>query len=117
MKFVFPVLWISACGAGTVTALADRPPGYPWQALPVVWLLGSLGCYWFAGRLKKVTIEQDGLIISNYFREICVPWRSITLVSGSRWINTSRVTVTFDRDTGFGTSIIFMPKYSSSEVR
>lgn len=87
-----------------------KPPGFPWQLFPVFWLLGSFACYWFAGRLKKVAMDSDGLVISNYVREVRVPWRNIIQVSGSRWINTRQVTVTFDRDFGFGSSIIFMPK-------
>lgn len=49
-------------------------------------------------------------LILNYLREVRVPWRHIIYVSGSRWVNTRQVTVTFDRDIGFGTSIIFMPR-------
>ena len=81
--------------------------------MPVIYpLLGSLGfiVYRYLGRLKKVTVENEGLVISNYLREVRVPWRSITQVSGSRWINTRQVTIDFDRDIGFGTSIVFMPK-------
>ena len=111
MKFIFPVLWICVFGAVTVTMLMKGAPGFPLAGMfPVVWILGSLSWYWFAGRLKKVTLETDGLLISNYFREVRVSFRHITDVSGSRWINTRQITVTFDRDIGFGTSIIFMPK-------
>ena len=49
-------------------------------------------------------------MISNYLREVRVPWREIVDVSGSRWVNTRQIKVTFNRDIGFGTSIIFMPK-------
>jgi hypothetical protein len=110
MKFIFPLLWISGFGAGTVTLLATRPAAFPWQVFPVFWLLGTLSWYWFGGRLKKVTIEQDGLLISNYRREVLVPWQGVAQVSGGRWFNTRQVRITFDHDIGFGTSIVFMPK-------
>ena len=54
--------------------------------------------------------DADGLVVSNFRREIRVPWRDIVEVSGSRWVSTRQVTITLDRDLGFGTSIIFMPK-------
>ncbi len=72
--------------------------------------LAALSVYWYYSRLKKVAIDSDGLVISNYFREVRVPWRQIIDVSGSRWVNTRQIKVTFDRDIGFGDSIIFMPK-------
>ncbi len=70
----------------------------------------AVSFYWYYVRLKKVTVHADGLVISNFVREIRVPWRDIVDVSGSRWVSTRQITVTFDRDFGFGTSIIFMPK-------
>jgi hypothetical protein len=72
--------------------------------------LAALSVYWYYSRLKKVALDADGLVISNYFREVRVPWRQIVDVSGSRWANTRQIKVTFDRDIGFGASIIFMPK-------
>src|SRR5512141_1982974 len=66
--------------------------------------------YWYYIRLKKVTVVADGLVISNYLREIKVPWRDIVQVSGSRWVSGHQVTITFDRDLDFGTSIIFLPR-------
>jgi hypothetical protein len=75
-----------------------------------VGVLAAVTVYWYYSRLKKVAIDSDGLVISNYLREVRIPWRQIVDVSGSRWVNTRQVKVTFNRDTGFGTSIIFMPK-------
>jgi hypothetical protein len=75
-----------------------------------VGILAAVTVFWYYSRLKKVAIDSDGLVISNYLREVRVPWRQIVDVSGSRWVNTRQVKVTFNRDTGFGTSIIFMPK-------
>jgi hypothetical protein len=102
-KFMIPFVLI----LGIVFAL--RGAGFSPIMLPLLGILG-LTVYWFLGRFKKVTIEQDGLLISNYLREVRVPWRSITQVSGSRWVNTRQVKITFDHDIGFGTSIVFMPK-------
>jgi hypothetical protein len=65
--------------------------------------------YWLCGRLKRVAIDADGLVVSNYAREIRVPWGSISRVAGSRMINPPHITVTFNHDMDFGASIIFMP--------
>lgn len=84
------------------------------RVLPIfapVGLLFAVSIYWYYIRLKKVAIDSDGLVISNYLREVRVPWRDIVDVSGSRWVKTRQVTVTFDREIGFGTSIVFMPTF------
>ena len=70
----------------------------------------AVSVYWYYVRLKKVIVEEDGLVVSNFVREIRVPWRDIVNVSGSRWVSTRQVTIRLDRDLGFGTSIIFMPQ-------
>ncbi len=67
--------------------------------------------YWFQIRLKKVAIDSDGLVISNYVREVRVPWRDVGQVRGNRWEKTHQVTITFNRDIGFGTSVAFMPRF------
>lgn len=82
--------------------------------LPIFIPAGALAVgsiYWYYVRIKKVAIDEDGLVISNYVREVRVPWRDVVKVTGSRWEKTHQVTVTFDRDIGFGASIVFMPKF------
>jgi hypothetical protein len=84
------------------------------RVLPILAPAGVLlaaSIYWFYVRLKKVAIDSEGLAISNYVREVRVPWRDVIKVTGSRWKKTRQVTITFDRDIGFGTSIVFMPKF------
>ena len=70
----------------------------------------AVSIYWYYVRIKKVSMDADGLVVSNFLREIRVPWRDIVQVTGSRWVSTRQITITLDRDLGFGTSIIFMPK-------
>jgi len=108
-KFIFPLLWITGFGAGTITVLVARPPDFPWLIFPVFWVLGSAMIYWLCGRLKRVAMDADGLVVSNYAREIRVPWGNTSGVAGSRMINPPHITVSFDHDMSFGASVIFMP--------
>jgi hypothetical protein len=109
-KFIFPLLWIFLFGAGSITVMVVRPPDFPWAMFPIMWVLGSAFIYWLCGPLKKVSRDSEGLVISNFFREVRVPWRDVSEVSGSRMINPPHIKLTFSRDAGFGGSIIFMPK-------
>ena len=104
-KFILPVVVVAVLSFGLSLAGSRVLPVF----LPVG-LMAGWSVYWYYIRLKKVAIDADGLLISNYVREVRVPWRDILQVYGSRWVNTHQVTVTFDRDIGFGSSIVFMPK-------
>ena len=95
-KFIVPVIVLAV-----LPFLAFRSGVGP-IFIPVA-ALAALSVYWYYSRLKKVAIDADGLVISNYFREARVPWRQIVDVSGSRWVNTRQIKVTFNRDIGFGT--------------
>ena len=105
-KFILPVIVVAALAYGL-----PRASGRVLVILAPTWLLIAASIYWFYVRLKKVAIDSEGLVISNYIREVRAPWREIVKVTGSRWEKTHHVTVTFARDTGFGTSIVFMPKF------
>jgi hypothetical protein len=101
-KFILPVVVAVGMTLG-LRGLHFSPVFVPL----ILFLYGAI--FWFLGRCKKVTLEKDGLLISNYFREVRVPLRDIVRVTGSRWINTRQVTIEFDRVTGFGRSIVFLP--------
>jgi hypothetical protein len=105
-KFILPVVVVAILAYGLSRAGSRVLP----FLTPVAVLLAA-SIYWFYVRLKKVTVDSDGLVISNYVREVRVPWRDVIKVTGNRWKKTHHVTITFDRDIGFGTSIVFMPKF------
>jgi hypothetical protein len=105
VKFILPFLIVGMMGFGV--AVGGR---VVWPFLFPLMVVVGVSIYWYYGRVKKVAVDADGLVISNFLREIRVPWRYIVQVSGSRWVSTRQITVTFDRDLGFGYSIIFMPK-------
>ena len=105
-KFILPFVVVAVLAFGLSRAGSRVLPFFA----PVGVLLAA-SIYWFYVRLKKVAIDSDGLVISNYVREVRVPWRDVVKVTGNRWKKTHQVTITFDRDTDFGSSIVFMPKF------
>lgn len=58
--------------------------------------------------LKRVTLTEDALHISNYRREIVVPLRDVASVNHS-WIGPKSVVVRFERENEFGRHIAFLP--------
>jgi len=105
VKFILPFLIVGMMAFGV--ALGGRAI---WPFIFPLMVVVAVSTYWYYVRIKKVSVDADGLVVSNFLREIRVPWRDIVAVSGSRWVSTRQITITLDRDLGFGTSIIFMPK-------
>jgi hypothetical protein len=117
-KFVSPVLWISFFGLGTVLFwlgyLRDKnnasPPPEMKFVMLVMWFVGSASFLWAYAGLKRVRIDGQHLLVSNYFREIRIPFSAVTDVSQNLWLNYRPVTIYFREATEFGDRATFMPK-------
>ena len=117
-KFLFPVMWIGGFASATAGMFFNEleyrgtytsPVELKWTFL-VMTILGSAFIYWGCMRLKRVAIDGDALIISNYFKSVAVPLRELVDVTENRWINIHPVTLTFREATPFGKKVVFMPK-------
>jgi hypothetical protein len=118
MKFIFPTLWISIFGYGTLALWTTLLQGHDNQAPPVgmkgvfllMWVAGTLFILKFCAGLKCIKADNRNLYISNYLREITVPLTLIENVTEIRWINIHPVTIHFRGDTEFGQRVTFMPQ-------
>lgn len=110
LKFVMPPLWIVLFGLGVGrAAFGDGRPAVSVVVLLLAWTAGTV-LLWFSGmRLKRVRRIGSRLQISNYVHEIAMPLSAVDYVEESRWIRGRPITVHFDRETRFGTRIVFMP--------
>lgn len=117
MKIVFPVLWISFFGLGTLSAWrgtmqmrgGGRPsPETKWVFLGS-WIVGTTFILWSVTGLKRVCVDSKNLYVSNYRREIVIPLTMVGDVTENRWININPVTIHFRNNTEFGEKITFMP--------
>ena len=120
MKMVFPIIWIGLFAVGTLglffwsgsfQGLREQPPPpeLKWFFL-VITCAGSVFIWWTCMRLKRVSMDERALYISNFFTEIVVPLHNVAAVTENRWINIHPVTIFFRSDTAFGPRIVFMPK-------
>jgi hypothetical protein len=78
----------------------------PWLAV----IGGFLFNLWWGFALKRVAIDGDSILISNYSREVRLPLSAIIDVRENRWIKLHPVTIVFDRETPWGSNIKFMPR-------
>jgi hypothetical protein len=109
-KFIFPLIWIGWTVFGTMKSIKVVDPK-SWLAGFAFWLGFSGFIYWSCVRLKKVSIDDQYLYVSNYLREIAIPFSAIGDVTYNWWLNSHPVTIYFKEPTEFGDKIVFMPRF------
>ena len=115
-KFVSPVLWTGLFAYFILVMFATTgcfnfAITLPFAVLPVVIFLVCVWWFWTSIRLKKVTLKDDVLLISNFQKQIEIPLRDIERVSGSILMNPELVWLHLARPTEFGSKIVFMAKF------
>ena len=75
-----------------------------------VWLLGTTFILWANAGLKRVRMDDRQLHVSNYVRQVDIPFSAITDVRQNRWLNSRPITIHFRDVTRFGDKVTFMPK-------
>jgi hypothetical protein len=78
--------------------------------LPFFALLGGVSL-WPMIRLKKVSLDDEFLYVSNYLKEIKIPLDDIYDMTENRWIKFHPVTIYLRRPSEFGTKIVFAPTF------
>jgi hypothetical protein len=60
---------------------------------------------------KRVWIDEESLIISDYLKEARINFSEIESIEVARFMKPDRVRVRFSRPTRFGNSIVFFPPF------
>jgi hypothetical protein len=118
MKFVFPTRWISMFGLGTFALFLgvfrgthdSAPPDRMKWGFLAAWIAGTIFIYSGCAGLKRVRIKDSAIYVSNYLKEIRIPFDNVADVTENRWINIHPVTIHLRSATEFGERITFMPK-------
>lgn len=117
-KFVIPLLVIGGVGTSAVMAYLHpepqkMPPGLgpdqAWILMVVAGVIAIAVMWWALGRLMRVELDDDDLIISNYRTEIRVPLANVARIRGPSRSNPPRYTLTFEEPTDLGRTIAFIP--------
>jgi len=107
VKFIYPALWI-LFGLGPLMSFFGADTPLKWIFL-VVWVGGFAFSYWSCVRLKKVSIDDDFLYVSNFIKEISIPLSEIYDVTENVWFSIHPVTIHLRSQSEFGDKIVFMP--------
>ena len=120
LKFALPPIWLGIVSYGVwqlwsrpEDVLVDYDAGPATAALTWLFLalvaVSLLVMFAFVLPLKRVRLAPDGLRVSNYVREINIPFGEIARVR-QNWLPTFRlVTLDLRTETPLGRRVIFMP--------
>jgi hypothetical protein len=105
-KFVFPAILLAGFLGFPVLS------GEPWiwwgLASPVM-LLSLVLYYLFLAPLKVVRTDDEAFFVSNYRREVRIPFSQVDKITDNPRLNTKAITIHVRTKTEFGRKVIFMP--------
>lgn len=120
MKVLLPLAWTTGFGIITASMFVDASSwASPAGATAVVALRWTFLAITLAGggamlagpaRLKRVRLDGNMLLVSNYFREERIPLAWVARVTQQQWLRSRPIVIHFHRPTRFGARIRFMPK-------
>jgi hypothetical protein len=105
-KFIVPALWAVAIGVASVSTFASERTVV---ALAIVWAVAGVALLRVCVPLKRVSLEDDALLVSNFRTEWRIPYALIAEVTQNRWIKLRPITIRLTRDVGCGETVVFMP--------
>lgn len=115
MKFIFPFVFISGFGVGTLSIWLDQmhykngdllPLEDKWKFL-AAWIFGTTYILWNCVGLKKVRMDSTHLYVSNFRKEVAIPFVDVVDINEHRWFNLPS-TIHFRAPIEFGQSIKFL---------
>lgn len=114
-KFIFFLLWFVGFGYG-VRNVIFFPEIFDarWVQFTAVWLGVSVFIFFTTGSIKKVAIDGDYLLVSNFIKADRIPLSHISAIDGSTFLSPRLVWITLKERSIFGKRITFLPKHKMS---
>ena len=78
--------------------------------LPIILPLTVIHVYRTCVPLKRISMDDEALHISNYLKQVRISLRDVNSVRERRLINIHHIEIDFRHDTEFGKRVVFMPK-------
>lgn len=122
VKVALPIAWVAGMAAITLGSWlgfihtsdgAPLPPELNWLFL-AMWGVGTPLVLWVGALLKKVRMDSLYLYISNFRKEIVVPFTNVARVTENPQNGVHPVTVYFRTRTAFGRKITFLTTFRLS---
>lgn len=118
-KIVLPIFWIVFMGGTTVAILVSKFAGIgntsPWTVRAVMLFVFLSGVAFLAltlMRLKRVEVGQEGVYVTNYFKNVRYPFSEVDGITVTSLLIFSVATLHLKGKGSFGKSITFIPSPS-----
>lgn len=115
---IYAIAWISFFPIASIydiykfLILSERDVNIPKIILFILFgLVSSVFTHFMVGTLKNVFLEGDSLVISNFVKQIRVPFSEISHVDNPDYSNLRRIKIIFHQPTEFGKEIVFAPSW------
>ena len=111
-KYIFIFLWFIGFGYGARDVVFS-PEAFDagWVQYTVIWLGVTIFIYFSTGGIKKVQLDGQKLIVSNFLRSEHIDISQITGVDGSSFLSPRLVWFVLEEKSSFGSRISFLPKH------
>lgn len=111
-KYVVLALWIVGFGIGGSDILFGAESyDFRWMQYMTTWLGVAAFFFFITGPIKKVGIEGQTLIVSNYFRTEEIDLAQIAAVDSFSFFTPKLVWFTLKDNSAFGRKITFLPRH------
>jgi len=107
-KFIYSAISIGVFGLGTLWLFLEGR-NERWVFL-IAWIALTVIIYYSCAKLKVVKVDDNLIYISNYFKEISVPYSDIEKVHEYIFTAPRVIRIEFKHNTVFGRTIIFVAK-------
>jgi hypothetical protein len=112
-EWLFPAGFLAGLFAHIHIALRD--PEYPIAAL-ILWGIGSIVILIYSWQIKRVTIEDDYFVISNYFTTHRAPIAHLARVNKSYFSRGPMIVLYFEPSGPFGKRVRIIPGDGFDEI-
>src|ERR1700694_1896501 len=109
-KFILPAIFVAVVGFNVIGFVLGWFTGGALVVVQGFLLLMLVLIVWRCSPLKRVRLDDDALLISDYRREIRVPLKEVVAIEEPLWRRDRRVTLHFRSRTNFGDKVEFIPK-------
>ena len=110
-KYVVIFVWFAGFGYGLREVLFTAPAyDARWFQYLAIWLGITIFMYFTTGTIKRVAIDGDTLIVSNFLTSDRIELSRIKTIDGSTFLSPKLVWFTLNGTSAFGSRITFLPK-------
>jgi hypothetical protein len=115
-KLVFPIIWFSLVAAILLFELVRTGGVFVPKGFGFISAFGGFMTWlsaWSMARLERIGYCGRELVISNYWREVRIPFEQVQAVEPVWWYQRRMVRIRLRSRTPFGDTVYYIPKWAA----